>query len=155
MEIHQLMEGDEDEGGGAVKATFASVIAQIVIIRHRLFAGLDHHGSRHGAGNRGDGRGRHRLGGADDAVRRGDRAVRSAHPTIKMLALSFLFVIGVALIAEGLDQPVPKGYIYFAMAFSVCVEMLNLRLRRRAAQPVRLRQRYVEQSVPKPGDPRK
>jgi predicted tellurium resistance membrane protein TerC len=72
-----------------------------------------------------------------------------------MLALSFLFVIGVALIAEGLDQPVPKGYIYFAMAFSVCVEMLNLRLRRRAAQPVRLRQRYVEQSVPKPGDPRK
>jgi predicted tellurium resistance membrane protein TerC len=51
----------------------------------------------------------------------------SAHPTIKMLALSFLFVIGVALIAEGFDQRVPKGYIYFAMAFSVAVEMLNLR----------------------------
>ena len=53
-----------------------------------------------------------------------------AHPTVKMLALSFLLLIGVALMAEGLDQHIPKGYIYFAMAFSVFVEMLNLRLRR-------------------------
>ena len=52
------------------------------------------------------------------------------HPTIKMLALSFLLLIGVALIAEGLDQHIPKGYIYFAMAFSVGVEMLNLAARR-------------------------
>jgi predicted tellurium resistance membrane protein TerC len=76
----------------------------------------------------------------------------SAHPTIKMLALSFLFVIGVALIAEGFDKPVPKGYIYFAMAFSVCVEMLNLRLRKRKAQPVHLRARYSERSEPPKGD---
>jgi len=55
----------------------------------------------------------------------------SRHPTIKMLALSFLIMVGVALIADGLDFHVPKGYIYFAMAFSVAVEMLNLRLRRR------------------------
>jgi predicted tellurium resistance membrane protein TerC len=55
----------------------------------------------------------------------------SEHPTIKMLALSFLFVIGVVLIADGFDHHVPKGYIYFAMAFSVVVEMLNLRLRRK------------------------
>ena len=55
------------------------------------------------------------------------------HPTIKMLALSFLILVGTALIAEGLDFHVPRGYIYFAMAFSVAVEMLNLRLRRRAA----------------------
>ena len=61
-----------------------------------------------------------------------------AHPTIKMLALSFLILVGTALIAEGLDFHVPRGYIYFAMAFSVAVEMLNLRMRRRAA-PVKLR----------------
>jgi predicted tellurium resistance membrane protein TerC len=59
------------------------------------------------------------------------------HPTIKMLALSFLILVGTALIAEGLDFHVPRGYIYFAMAFSVAVEMLNLRLRRRVA-PVKL-----------------
>jgi predicted tellurium resistance membrane protein TerC len=61
------------------------------------------------------------------------------HPTIKMLALSFLILIGVALIGEGWDLHIPKGYIYFAMAFSVAVEMLNLRLRARRAQPVQLR----------------
>lgn len=59
-------------------------------------------------------------------------------PTIKMLALSFLVLIGVALIAEGLDLHIPKGYIYFAMAYAVVVELLNTRLRRRAAQPVAL-----------------
>ena len=60
------------------------------------------------------------------------------HPTIKMLALAFLILVGTALIAEGLEFHIPKGYIYFAMAFSVGVEMLNLRLRARAA-PVQLR----------------
>jgi len=62
----------------------------------------------------------------------------SAHPTIKMLALAFLVVIGVVLIAEGLGHHVPKGYIYSAMAFSVAVEMLNLRMRKRSARPVDL-----------------
>ena len=60
-----------------------------------------------------------------------------AHPTIKMLALSFLILIGVALVGEGFGMHIPKGYIYFAMAFSVVVEMLNLRLRRKR-QPMRL-----------------
>jgi predicted tellurium resistance membrane protein TerC len=60
------------------------------------------------------------------------------HPTVKMLALSFLILIGVTLIADGLDHHVPKGYVYFAMAFSFGVEMLNLRLRRVAAPPVHL-----------------
>ncbi|MGB9617623.1 MAG: TerC family protein [Desulfomonilaceae bacterium] len=59
----------------------------------------------------------------------------SAHPTIKMLALSFLVVVGVVLIADGFGHHVPKGYIYFAMAFSVGVEMLNLRVRKRLATP--------------------
>jgi predicted tellurium resistance membrane protein TerC len=62
----------------------------------------------------------------------------SAHPTIKMLALAFLVVIGVLLIAESLGHHVPKGYIYSAMAFSVAVEMLNLRMRKRSARPVDL-----------------
>ena len=61
------------------------------------------------------------------------------HPTVKMLALSFLLLIGFTLIVEGLHQHIPKGYIYFAMAFSVMVEMLNLRLRHVTAPPVKLR----------------
>ncbi|HXE97722.1 MAG TPA: TerC family protein [Dongiaceae bacterium] len=64
------------------------------------------------------------------------------HPTIKMLALSFLLLIGVALIGDGLDMHIPKGYIYFAMAFSVLVEMLNLRMRR--GTPVKLHNQYGE-----------
>jgi predicted tellurium resistance membrane protein TerC len=61
------------------------------------------------------------------------------HPTIKMLALSFLVLVGVTLIAEGFGTHVPKGYIYFAMAFSVLVELINIRVRRRARAPVQLR----------------
>ena len=65
------------------------------------------------------------------------------HPTLKMLALSFLILIGVTLILEGLEQHVSKGYIYFAMAFSVMVEMLNIKVRSRIARPVKLHHRYV------------
>lgn len=61
-----------------------------------------------------------------------------AHPTVKMLALSFLILIGVSLIGEGMDMHIPKGYIYFAMAFSVAVELLNMRMRKRAKEPVKL-----------------
>jgi predicted tellurium resistance membrane protein TerC len=61
------------------------------------------------------------------------------HPTVKMLALSFLVLVGMTLIAEGFDTHVPKGYIYFAMAFSVAVEMINLMLRKRIEEPVKLR----------------
>jgi predicted tellurium resistance membrane protein TerC len=66
------------------------------------------------------------------------------HPTVKMLALSFLLLIGTALLAEGLEFHIPKGYIYFAMAFSVFVEMLNIRLRRIIAKPVDLHDGYHE-----------
>jgi len=65
------------------------------------------------------------------------------HPTVKMLALSFLLLIGVSLIGEGLDQHIPKGYIYFAMGFSIFVEMINLRVRARA-KPVHLHQPYTK-----------
>ena len=68
----------------------------------------------------------------------------SAHPTVKMLALAFLFVIGVVLIADGFDHHIPKGYVYFAMAFSMCVEALNIRMRRKhAVAPVELREPYA------------
>lgn len=64
-----------------------------------------------------------------------------SHPTVKILALSFLILVGVTLIVEGFDVHVPKGYIYFAMAFSVSVEFLNLRMRKKATEPVRLHKR--------------
>lgn len=66
-----------------------------------------------------------------------------AHPTIKILALSFLILVGVTLMVEGFDVHVPKGYIYFAMAFSVVVEMLNIRMRRKHPSPVKLHSRYT------------
>ncbi len=71
-----------------------------------------------------------------------------AHPTVKMLALSFLLLIGFSLVAEGLGVHIPKGYIYFAMAFSVFVEMLNLRAKNR--QPVQLKQPYVARAQATP-----
>lgn len=67
-----------------------------------------------------------------------------AHPTIKILALSFLILVGVTLIVEGFDVHVPKGYIYFAMAFSVAVEMINLRMRKKQVKPVMLRKEISE-----------
>ncbi len=67
----------------------------------------------------------------------------SKHPTVKMLALSFLFMIGMVLVADGLGHHVPKGYIYFSLVFSLTVEMLNLRLRKKRGAPVKLHERYV------------
>jgi predicted tellurium resistance membrane protein TerC len=71
------------------------------------------------------------------------------HPSVKMLALSFLILVGVALIGEGLDLHIPKGYIYFAMAFSVLVEFLNIRVRRRQREPVHL---HSKAPAGEPGD---
>jgi len=62
-----------------------------------------------------------------------------AHPTVKMLALSFLIIVGIALVGEGFDMHIPKGYIYFAMAFSLVVEMINIRIRKKKLAPVELR----------------
>jgi predicted tellurium resistance membrane protein TerC len=69
-----------------------------------------------------------------------------AHPTIKILALSFLILVGVTLMVEGFDVHVPKGYIYFAMAFSVGVEMLNIRMRKKRRAPVKLHSKYARNS---------
>ena len=72
----------------------------------------------------------------------------SDHPTIKMLALSFLVVVGVVLIAEGFDHHVPKGYIYFAMAFSLGVEALNINMRKRSKKPAALHAAYAGKDKP-------
>jgi len=69
------------------------------------------------------------------------------HPTIKILALSFLILIGLSLVTEGFDQHISKGYIYFAMAFSVFVEMLNIKVRGRKEKPVKLKEAYVEEKT--------
>jgi predicted tellurium resistance membrane protein TerC len=68
------------------------------------------------------------------------------HPTVKMLALSFLLLVGTALIADGFEIHIPRGYIYFAMGYSIFVEMLNLRLRRPRVEPVRLHERFAKES---------
>jgi len=138
-EIHGSLEGEEGSASGAVAGTFGGVILQIMLID--LVFSLDSIITA--------------VGMVDD-VRVMIAAVIasvalmmlfagpigrfvSAHPTIKMLALSFLVVVGVVLIAEGFDHHVPKGYVYFAMAFSLVVEMINIRMRKHSAKPVALR----------------
>ena len=132
-EIHELLEdhGDAPRPASAVRATFGAILGQIIVID--LVFSLDS------------------IITAVGMVREIPVMIAavvasvglmmvaagpigrfvSRHPTVKMLALAFLIMIGMALVADGLDFHVPKGYIYFAMAFSVAVEMLNLRLRRK------------------------
>jgi predicted tellurium resistance membrane protein TerC len=131
-EIHQGMEGEDEHGGaGRVAASFALVIGQIMAID--VIFSLDSIITA--------------VGMVDELAVMIAAVIISVammmlfagaigrfvsnHPTIKMLALSFLVVVGVVLIAEGFGHHVPKGYIYFAMAFSVTVEMLNIRMRSR------------------------
>ena len=134
-EIHDLMEGGEHAAAASVPASFARVLAQIMVID--IVFSLDS------------------IITAVGMVREIPVMVAavitsvalmmvfagpigrfvSRHPTVKMLALSFLIMVGMALVADGLDFHVPKGYIYFAMAFSVGVEMLNLRMRKKMRLP--------------------
>ena len=142
-EIHNKLEGEEGETSKAVKPSFTSIIVQILLLD--IVFSLDSVITAVGMANIlaimvaavviAVGFMLVFAGPISDYVHR--------HPTIKMLALAFLLLIGVTLIAEGFDQHVSKGYIYFAMAFSVFVEMLNLRLRKRVA-PVELREAVVE-----------
>jgi len=140
-EIHDGLEGDAGHAGSGVRASFAGVVGQIVLLD--IVFSLDSVITAVGMA-------RHlpvmiaavvlavavmmfAAAPISDFVHR--------HPTVKMLALSFLLMIGVSLIADGLGQHIAKGYIYFAMGFSVFVEMLNLRMRARTP-PVRLREAY-------------
>ncbi len=137
-EIHQSLEGDEEQGSGAAGATFAAVILQIMIVD--LVFSLDSIITA--------------VGMVDDLRVMIAAVIASValmmlfagpigrfvsdHPTIKMLALSFLVVVGVVLVAEGFDHHVPKGYVYFGMAFSLAVEALNIRMRKRSKKSVQL-----------------
>lgn len=145
-EVHQLLEGEEGESSSKVSATFTSIIIQILIID--VVFSLDSIITAVGMVKEIE----VMVAAVVTAVALmmlfakpiGDFVL--AHPTVKMLALSFLFMIGMVLIADGFGHHVPKGYIYFAMAFSVAVEMLNLKLRKRKvkkAEPVVLHERYV------------
>jgi predicted tellurium resistance membrane protein TerC len=141
-EIHQLLEGEEGEASRAVPATFGAIILQIIVID--IVFSLDSIITA--------------VGMVDHVAVMIAAVVVSVglmmlfaaaigrfvsnHPTVKMLALSFLMVVGVALVAEGFGHKVPKGYIYFAMAFSVVVEMLNIRMRKKRVAPVHLREAY-------------
>jgi predicted tellurium resistance membrane protein TerC len=149
-EIHQSLEGEEGHASSAVKATFGAVILQIMIVD--MVFSLDSIITAVGMVDQ--------LAVMIAAVVASVALMMlfagaigrfvSEHPTVKMLALSFLVVIGVVLIAEGFDHHVPKGYVYFAMAFSVVVEMLNIRLRKRAAKPVHLHEEYTRESSGNP-----
>jgi predicted tellurium resistance membrane protein TerC len=142
MEIHQLTEGEEGDASNSVQTGFAAILLQIILID--MVFSLDSIITA--------------VGMVDEVAvmiaavvasvglmmlfARAIGAFVSRHPSIKMLALSFLLVVGVMLIAEGFQHKVPKGYIYFAMAFSVAVETLNIRMRRRKVVSVRLHEPY-------------
>lgn len=144
-EIHQKLEGDEGHASARVKPSFVSVIVQILLLD--VVFSLDSVITAVGMVNEIE------ImiaavvvaivfmiafaGPISNFVER--------RPTVKMLALSFLLLIGMTLVADGLDQHIPKGYIYFAMAFSVFVEMLNLKLRKPHVAPVKLHEPYVRE----------
>ena len=149
-EIHQKLEGVEGHTSTRVKASFASVIVQVLLL-DAVFS-LDSVITA--------------VGMVDQLEIMVAAVVIAAvvmivlakplgefverHPTIKILALSFLLLIGFTLIVEGLHQHIPKGYVYFAMGFSVFVEMLNLRLRKTSAVPVHLHEAYAGEGQPTP-----
>jgi predicted tellurium resistance membrane protein TerC len=142
-EIHEKLEGEEGGASAKVAASFTAVIIQILLLD--IVFSLDSVITA--------------VGMAEQVsimilavviavgvmlVSAGPiSAFVEKHPTVKMLALSFLLLIGVSLIGEGLDQHIPKGYIYFAMGFSIFVEMINLRVRKKS-KPVHLHQSYTE-----------
>jgi predicted tellurium resistance membrane protein TerC len=142
-EIHERLEGEEGHASGKVGATFGSVLVQIVLLD--IVFSLDSVITAVGMVNE--------LGVMISAVvlAAGVMLVFAGpianfvakHPTMKMLALAFLILIGVMLVAEAFGQHVDKGYIYFAMAFSVLVEFLNLKAKKVTERPVHLRQPYV------------
>lgn len=141
-EIHDKLEGEAGHASVRVKANFASVIFQILLLD--IVFSLDSVITAIGMAQQ--------VGVMVAAIvaavgvmllaaRMISRFV-DTHPTLKILALSFLLLIGVALIADGFDQHIPKGYIYFAMGFSVFVEAINLRAGARHRAPIELRQPY-------------
>lgn len=138
-EIHDKLEGEEGEESYRIKSSFGAVIFQILLLD--IVFSLDSVITAIGMANQ--------IWVMITAVvvavifmlflSGKISAFVNNHPTVKMLALSFLLLIGITLIAEGFDQHIPKGYIYFSMAFSLFVEMLNLRARGKKSIPIKLR----------------
>ena len=143
-EIHQSLEGAEGHAAVKVRATFAAVIVQIMVVD--MVFSLDSIITAVGMVDRLEVMVAAVVASVGLMMAFAGAIGRfvSDHPTIKMLALAFLVVVGVVLIAEGFEVHVPKGYVYFAMAFSVAVEMLNIRTRRRSRRPARLKSAYRE-----------
>ncbi|HVP08033.1 MAG TPA: TerC family protein [Burkholderiales bacterium] len=141
-EIHQLLEGPAGERSSGAGATFGAVVGQILLID--LVFSLDSIITAVGMVQQVEIMVAAVIASVALMMLFAGAIGRfiSAHPTFKMLALAFLVVVGVVLIAAGFDHEVPKGYVYFAMAFSVAVEMLNIRLRKRSAASVHLHERY-------------
>ena len=147
-EIHQKMEGDEGSASGRVRASFGSVLVQIILLD--IVFSLDSVITAVGMAEQ------FAVMVAAVVIAVGFMMVFAGpisrfveqHPTVKILALSFLMLIGATLIAEGFDEHIPKGYIYFAMAFSVFVEFFNQRLRKPKTPPVRLHEPYVGSDKP-------
>ncbi|MBL9204611.1 MAG: TerC family protein [Opitutaceae bacterium] len=144
FEIHEKLEGEESHGTPRVAASFTAVIIQILLLD--IVFSLDSVITAVGMASQlwimitaviiAMGVMLMFAGTISDFVHK--------HPTLKMLALSFLILIGVSLIAEGLHQHIPKGYIYFSMAFSCAVEFINLKLRSKSSKPVVLRESMKE-----------
>ena len=141
-EIHQSLEGVEGHSSSAVKATFTAVILQIMVVD--MVFSLDSIITAVGMVDRVEVMVAAVVASVGMMMLFAGAIGRfvSDHPTIKMLALAFLVVVGVVLIAEGFDHHVPKGYVYFAMAFSLAVESLNINLRKRSKKPARLHAAY-------------
>jgi predicted tellurium resistance membrane protein TerC len=152
-EIHDRLEGEEGHGNARAGVTFTSVIVQILLLD--IVFSLDSVITAVGMADElpvmiaavviAVGVMMFAAGPISDFV--------ADHPTVKMLALSFLLLIGMSLVAEGLDQHIPKGYVYFAMGFSVLVEMLNLKMTKKSkTKPVQLHQEYLAEvpAGPKP-----
>lgn len=141
-EIHGNLEGEEHEESSQVPAVMSAVIMQIIVVD--IVFSLDSVITAVGLAQQ--------IGVMIAAVTLAMIVMLIAagpisdfvnkHPTVKMLALSFLLLVGVMLVAEGFGQHVSKGYIYFAMAFSVAVEMLNLKMQKKRRKPVELHSRY-------------
>jgi predicted tellurium resistance membrane protein TerC len=144
-EIHEKLEGQEGQASAKVAANFVSVIIQIMLLD--IVFSLDSVITAVGMSNE------IMIMIIAVVVAAGVMIFTSGpigvfveeHPTVKMLALSFLLMIGLTLIADGFGQHIPKGYVYFAMGFSIFVEMINLRVRHSHVKPISLRDAYKEQ----------
>ena len=149
QEIHEKLEGEQGHASARVQATFAGVIGQVLILD--VVFSLDSVITAIGMVDQLSIMVAAVIIAAIVMIAASGPLARfvGQHPTVKMLALSFLLLIGFTLIVEGLHQHIPKGYIYFAMGFSIFVEFLNLRLRKKPVEPVQLHTPYT----PEPGAP--